>query len=130
MDIYLLICLFVRLFTYLFSYFFINVCIYLFIYSFTCLFLEKQCAQICGTVPTVTRRVTVETRLKCVTREQDAVHPGVLTGGLEMLVIKVCINIEASLSVYSFIHSFFLSFIYLGQKEGNVLFNDAFNTLY
>ena len=41
----------------------------------------------------VTRRATAETRLKCVTREQDAVHPGVLTGGLVQLVIKVRTNI-------------------------------------
>ena len=40
-------------------------------------------------VPSVTRRVTVETRLKCVTRDQDAVHPGVLTVGLVQLVMNV-----------------------------------------
>ena len=51
--------------------------------------LSNQCAQISGMEKIVTRRVTVETRLKCVTREQDAVHPGVRTVGQEMLVMSV-----------------------------------------
>ena len=37
----------------------------------------------------VTRRVTVETRLKCVTREQETVNLDVLMDGLVQLVMKV-----------------------------------------
>ena len=52
----------------------------------------------------MTRRVTVRTTMKSVTREQDGVHLDVLMVGQEMLVIKVRRNIEATL--YLFIHSF------------------------
>ena len=47
-----------------------------------CIFCINQFVQISGTEPTVTRRVTVETRLKCVTREQENVHT-VHTNGQE-----------------------------------------------
>ena len=52
----------------------------------SCIFCVNQFVQISGTEPTVTRRVTVETRLKCVTREQENVQT-VQTDGRETTVM-------------------------------------------